>query len=95
MLSIKDIEEKVSKIACNYPIRKVALFGSYAENKQNENSDVDFLVEFASPAVSLFVLSEIKYKLQDELNTDVDIIHAPLNIDSMITPRKVIDIYVR
>lgn len=95
MLSIRDIEEKVSKVACDYPIKKVALFGSYAENKQTENSDMDFLVEFSSPAISLFVLSEIKYKLQDELNTDVDIIHAPLNADSMIVPRKVIDIYVR
>lgn len=95
MLTIKDIEEKVSKVARDYPITKVSLFGSYADNKQNEHSDVDFFVEFVSPSISLFVLSEIKYKLQDELNINVDIIHAPLKPNSMIIPREVIDIYVR
>ena len=32
-----------------YPVRKAALFGSYARSEQCENSDVDILLEFAEP----------------------------------------------
>lgn len=30
----------------NLGVKKLILFGSYARNEQNENSDIDFLVEF-------------------------------------------------
>ena len=29
-----------------YGINKIGLFGSYAKNQENENSDIDVLVEF-------------------------------------------------
>jgi len=30
----------------NYPIKSLAIFGSYSRSEQNENSDIDILVEF-------------------------------------------------
>ena len=38
-----------------YPIRRLALFGSWARDEAREDSDVDVLVEDAAPVVDLLV----------------------------------------
>ncbi len=93
MLSIPIIQEAVQKIAPDYSIKTVNVFGSYAEGTANNNSDVDVLVEFTVPAVSLLTLARLKYHLESELNTSVDVIHGPLPKDSMITLGKVVPVY--
>jgi len=32
-----------------YRVKRIGLFGSYAQGKQNRGSDIDFLVEFEQP----------------------------------------------
>lgn len=93
MLSIPMIQEAVKKIAPEYSIKTVTVFGSYAEGTANKDSDVDVLVEFMMPAVSLLTLTSLKYRLESELNTNVDVIHGPLGKDSMITLGKVVPVY--
>lgn len=58
-----------------------------------ENSDVDLLVEFDTPHVSLFLLCGLRLRLQDELGKDVDLIHAPICEDSIIEIRDEISLY--
>ena len=41
MLDIRKIREGIYTVAAEYPIRKVELFGSYAEGTNHEQSDVD------------------------------------------------------
>lgn len=93
MLSIPMIQEAVKKIAPEYSIKTVTVFGSYAEGTANKDSDVDVLVEFMMPAVSLLTLTSLKHRLESELNTNVDVIHGPLGKDSMITLGKVVPVY--
>ncbi|ABI69026.1 nucleotidyltransferase family protein [Syntrophomonas wolfei] len=93
MLTINDISNGVLRAVQNYPVKRVSLFGSYADGKQNEESDVDLLIEFTTSGVSLFLLSDLKQRLEDELATTVDLIHAPLLKDDLINIKKVIDIY--
>lgn len=93
MLSIPMIQEAVKKIASDYSIKTVTVFCSYAEGTANRDSDVDVLVEFMVPAVSLLTLTSLKYRLESELNTSVDVIHGPLDKDSMITLGKVVPVY--
>lgn len=45
MLTIDRIKTAASKLADYYPIKKVSLFGSYAEGTADETSDVDLLME--------------------------------------------------
>ncbi|MCL2051849.1 MAG: nucleotidyltransferase domain-containing protein [Lachnospiraceae bacterium] len=45
----KELIDKVTPLFSNYPIHKAALFGSYARNEQNENSDFDIFLEFSEP----------------------------------------------
>ena len=93
MLSLNQIKAAVAEIVSMYPIKRVSLFGSYADGTATENSDVDMLVEFITPSVSLFTLLNIKYAIEEKLHRDVDIIHAPLEENALIKPTKVIEIY--
>jgi len=93
MLTLGEIKDSVSGIAMKYPIKKLTLFGSYADGSAREESDVDLLIEFSSPHVSLFLLCDIKNEIESKLNTVVDLIHAPIDENSFIKIDKVLDIY--
>ena len=93
MLTIKQISEIVSEIAQEYDVKKITLFGSYADGKNTPQSDIDLLVEFNSENVSLLTLSSLKYRLEELFGIDVDIIHAPLDKDAMIVPQRTVEIY--
>ena len=93
MLSIQDITESVAIAAKEYPIKRAELFGSYANGNNTPDSDVDLLVEFATPRVSLLTLNKVKYRLEELLHTDVDIVHGPLSDGSMIVIDRRIPLY--
>lgn len=93
MLDIQSIKDGVRLAAQEYPIKKAELFGSYANGTNRPNSDVDLLLEFQSPRVSLLMLSAIKYRLEDILKTDVDVIRASLTPDSMIVIDRKVSLY--
>ncbi|QCK15724.1 nucleotidyltransferase family protein [Mangrovivirga cuniculi] len=50
MRSLQDIKSKLEKhkqhLFANYPIKSMAIFGSYSRKSQNADSDLDILVEF-------------------------------------------------
>jgi predicted nucleotidyltransferase len=93
MLTLDDIKNAIVDILAKYPIKKISLFGSYANGSATEDSDVDILVEFLSPNVSLLTIADIKYEIESKLNKEVDLIHAPIDEDSLIKIEKVVDIY--
>ncbi len=93
MLTLEQIKISAEKIALRYPVKRISLFGSFADGNATENSDVDLLIEFSSPNVSLFLLSEIKSELESKLNADVDLIHAPVEEGSVLKIDEVVDIY--
>ena len=49
MHTTEDLLEKVLPLLEKYPVRKAALFGSYARNEQSADSDLDILLEFSEP----------------------------------------------
>lgn len=53
MLTQSDIEHTLKTLkpvlAQKFSVNKIGYFGSFAEQKQNENSDLDILVEFSQP----------------------------------------------
>lgn len=87
------IKEKVLLIAEEYPIKKIILFGSRAEETNRENSDVDLIMEFSEP-VSLFMLSDIRVRLEEILGLKVDIIHGPIRDGDLIEVGKAVELYV-
>lgn len=86
------IRSALQKLQSVYSLRKVHIFGSFAEDRATEASDLDLLVEFEQPVVSLITLNALKYDLEDALGLPVDVIHAPLPKNSMIQPQKVVQV---
>ena len=93
MLTVSNIRESVEDIVVKYPIKKISLFGSYADGNANEDSDIDLLVEFLSANVSLFMLYNIKEEIENKLHKEVDLIHAPIDENSLIKINKLVEIY--
>ena len=86
------IRSVVDGLKSTYTLRTVNIFGSYADGRATLQSDLDLLVEFDKPAVSLIQLNALKYDLEDALGLPVDVIHAPLPAGSMIQPQKVVHV---
>jgi predicted nucleotidyltransferase len=55
-----------------YPLKKMALFGSYSRGDQTEKSDVDILVQFETPVGLEFLY--LSYELEDLLHRKVDLV---------------------
>ena len=94
ILKLVDIKTAVENASSKYNLKKVSLFGSYANGEANDESDVDLLVEFKdNDNVSLLTITEIKYDLEEKLNKPVDVIHAPVPNDSLIEVRDTVNLY--
>lgn len=93
MVDLQEIKKSVVIVAGEYPIKRAELFGSYANSTNRPDSDVDLLVEFTMPQVSLLMLNSVKYRLEELLQTEVDVIHGPLDEDSMIEIDRRIPLY--
>ena len=89
MPTFETIRDTLNDLKTDYALRKVSVFGSYADGRATAASDLDLLAEFDSPAVSLVKLNALKYDLEDALGLPVDVIHAPLPEESMISVGKV------
>ena len=65
----------VLKVAREYGISNVRIFGSFARGEQRKTSDVDLLVDLPE-GMSLFDLSGLKIDLEDALKRKVDVVPA-------------------
>ena len=65
-----------------YKLLRIALFGSYAKNKTEKDSDIDIAVEIADP--DIFVLSRIKYDLEKIYKRKVDLIRLRDKMNSYL-----------
>ncbi len=90
MPTMEMIQSAINDLKPDYKLRSVNIFGSYAEGHATPQSDLDLLVEFDQPAVSLIRLNSLKYALEDALGLPVDVVHAPLPDGSMIRPGKLV-----
>ena len=76
MHSLKDVRVllNVQKVHLfqKYPIKSLAIFGSYARNEQSENSDLDLIVEFNDTIGSQFI--QLGDELEDYLGFKVDLV---------------------
>jgi predicted nucleotidyltransferase len=85
--------ERVISILERHGVKKIAIFGSYARDEANPESDVDILVEFCNRK-SLLDLVGIEQELADALGLNVDLLTeksiSPYLIDRIKREMKVI-----
>ena len=76
MLIAKDVERKLKEIkpylANRFHVSKIGYFGSFAEDRQTEESDIDILVDFAiTPGWEFFALEEY---LENVFDRKIDLV---------------------
>ena len=93
MLTIEDIKKVVEKIAPEYNLKKVTLFGSRANGNNREDSDIDLIVDFPENSTLLTLIS-LKHKLEDIFLINVDVVsRGGITKNSMLEIEKEIEIY--
>ena len=73
-------------------------FGSYADGRATEESDLDLLVKFSDDAsISLLDVIHFKHNLEDELHIPVDVVGLPLTekAQKLLTIKKTVPVYKR
>ena len=82
IFTITDIKALVKPIAEKYNVDEIYLFGSYARNEANQNSDLDFLV-FGGRNFKLTMIFSLAEELRAILNKNVDVFEInEINQDS-------------
>ncbi len=73
LLEIKSALKNVkATLLKKYPIKSLAIFGSYARNEQNENSDLDLVVEFNGKVGAQFI--DLADEIEEYLGFKVDLV---------------------
>ena len=72
-MTIELIKEKITPIAMQYGISKLAQFGSVASGESNQNSDIDILIE-KGELTNPLLFCEFCDVLEDTLGKSVDVV---------------------
>ncbi len=70
LASLKKIKGKVAK---DYSVQTIGVFGSVARNEQTGESDIDLLVEFSKP-VGFVTFMRLENFLSEQLGKQVDLV---------------------
>lgn len=73
-----ELKSFINEISSKYNLKKVILFGSRANGTNREDSDIDLMVEYNTPTVSIFTTVGLMQEIQEKFNVPVDIIRYPL-----------------
>lgn len=68
----KILRENRSHLFTDYPIKELAIFGSFARGEAGEDSDIDIMVEFSQPVG--FEIVDLVEELEELLQHKVDIV---------------------
>ena len=66
------LSQHKSKLLRDYPIKSMAIFGSYARSEQNSASDLDILIEFYDKIGIKFI--DLADDLEDIVGIKVDVV---------------------
>lgn len=92
-MDIAQMKNIVHTVVHEYPIKKITLFGSRADNTNRSDSDVDLIIEFYQP-VSLLTLSQVRLRLEALLGLPVDVVHGPMRSEDLLEINHEVDLYV-
>jgi uncharacterized protein len=73
-----NFEEILNKLKTNnqllkiYHVKKIGLFGSFSRNEGNDNSDIDFIVDFDKTSFDDFM--DLSFKLEDLFKKKIDLL---------------------
>ena len=69
------------------------MYTIYRADKTNrEDSDVDLIMEFFTP-ITLLMLSQIRYQLEEILGLRVNVVHGPIRDTDLLDIEEVVELY--
>ena len=71
-----EINTTIVNYLSTYDAEKIGIFGSFARQEDNENSDIDILVKFRN-TITLLDLARIHRELSEAIGRKVDIVTEP------------------
>lgn len=69
--TIEEIKEIIEKILEDQPVYQVILFGSYAKNEANKNSDIDIIID-TKEQLRGFAFLKLICMLEEKLQKQID-----------------------
>jgi len=57
-----------------FGVKRIGLFGSYVKDSQNEESDIDFIVEFMEGQKTFDNFMDLKFFLEDTFEKEIDLV---------------------
>lgn len=69
---LQKLRDNKGRLKQKYPLKSLALFGSYSRNEQTAESDVDLLVEFNEPVGIEFI--DLLLEIEAILDKPVDLV---------------------
>jgi len=70
---LKQLRSRLPRLASQYHVKSLGVFGSYVRAEQRANSDLDVLVEF-DETPSLFEFVRLELELSELLGVKVDLV---------------------
>jgi predicted nucleotidyltransferase len=95
LLTHDEICDAIKQVADEYFLTKAAYFGSYANGKATEKSDLDLLVEFVAEDVNILTICGLGIDLEEILRIPVDVVHLPIPKDSILEINNAVLAYQR
>ncbi len=74
MLDFEKYQEQISSICKKYCLRNLTAFGSAVSENFNEQSDIDFLIEFDGAQEGMKRYMNVKFELEALLARSVDLV---------------------
>lgn len=71
--SIDEIRNILNQVLSNFAVEKAILFGSYAKNKQTENSDIDLIIDSKGKLLIINFYGLLE-ELVEKFNKKIDLI---------------------
>ncbi len=76
MRNLEEIKSKLKNhkeiLFSSYPLKSLAIFGSFSRNDNRQDSDVDLLVDFSEPIGIRFI--DLADEIESMLNISVDLV---------------------
>ncbi len=82
---LQDLRKLKPRLASEYKVVRMGLFGSWVRNEARADSDIDVVVELAEP--DLFAIVHIKEELEADFQKSVDVIPFSPMMNSFMRQR--------
>lgn len=79
--SLEEIKKYILKVLKKYGVEKAYIFGSYARNEANPNSDVDIMIVGGSKIKTLLDMAGLEIDLKNALKKNVDVISEEVYLE--------------